>query len=75
MKLGNKDSHVLIHPLSILGLHEFVGTRMSESSWSFAVIATPHAYPNFLNKRNDPFEHKCQIGSTTFRILLMQVQI
>jgi hypothetical protein len=39
---------------------------MSGSSRSFTVPATPHAYPNFLNKRNDPFEHKCQIGSTTF---------
>jgi hypothetical protein len=73
--MNYKDPHVLLDPPLIPGLHEFVGTRMYGSSQSFAVTATLHAYPNFLNKRNDPFEHKCQIGSTTFRILLMQVKI
>jgi hypothetical protein len=40
--------------LSILGLHEFVGTKISEFSRNSVITATPYAYPNFLNKGNNP---------------------
>jgi hypothetical protein len=59
-----------LDPPSILGLHEFVETKMSGYSRNFAVTTTPSAYLNFLNKSKTPFECKCQIGLVIFRFFI-----
>ncbi len=44
---------------------------MFEFSWGFAVILTPYAYPNLLNKRaSTPSEHKYHIISTTLLVFV-----
>jgi hypothetical protein len=43
---------------------------MSCFSQNFAIITTPSAYPNFLNKGKTPFECESQIGSAIFQFFV-----
>jgi hypothetical protein len=66
-----KDSPLFLNPQSILGFHEFVGTRMFGFSRSSAVTTTLHTYPNFLNKGNDPLE--CSVKLVRFLSVFVDV--
>jgi hypothetical protein len=64
-----KTPHILLDPPSKLGFDESIKSRMFEFSWSSAVIPTPYAYPNLLNKKaSTPSERKYHIVCTTFLV-------
>ncbi len=66
-----KNSHILLDPPLNLGFDESIRSKVFEFSWGFAVIPTPYAYFNLLNKKASTlFERKYHLVCTTFLIFV-----
>ncbi len=69
--MHHKNPHILVDPPSKLGFDESIRFRMFEFSSSFAVVSTPYAYLNLLNKKTStPSEHKYHIFFATLLVFV-----